>query len=952
MKLIKKHGNKIALLLSVALLATAVIGGTLAYVVTRTPSLLNTFIADHSGDILIKKEVEHPFGDTYSIPDNIVFNFNVSLGTGYANKEVTLITADQPNGATVPTGANGVIDLSIKPNQAVIIKDVAVGSEVTVTEQLSAGSGFSVKNGEAEQKLTIEKGNNTLEYVNKYAPASAPVNLEVYGTKVIEGREWIDGDSFTLILEKYSDGEWEKLGEAVTKYKAETTTVDGVEVISPAEDMDEFSFTELFVDGNGQSIFTQAGVYSFRIREEEGNIPGLAYDTTDYAFDVLVGDADMDGALEIQDVTPADSNLNNLDITGTTDDGFDVEATVTNRYAPEGSAQVTIEIEKQVVSNSGEEKSPAGFTFQLYDKAGSIVETASSSTTGDAEITLEYGPEDAGKSFDYILKEKDDARLGWEYDITEYPITVKVVDNNDGTISAYIGETEDDDDDDDDDDQPAGNDLQSTAPDGEQQSGEQQSEEQEEQQPDGEQQDDVQLQSNDEETTSATEPEIGNADNNEGSEGGEQEGGGNGDEVIINTSVENAPQSATVYLTGKRFTGVPRSAMKLTSGNEDDNIPEIDASGTSAPDPQSESDPGGAAQADLSAGQGNGKTSFKAVFTNTYNPVPAQGENITGKKTLTGRDLNEGEFEFALYTVEEDGDLDDELDTVSNDAAGEFVFDMSTEFYGKVGAYKYAVVEVEGDLGGVTYDEARFDIIVTVTDNNGNLEAKTVIKDKLGAEAEIEFVNEYAAAKAAVTLTAKKELTGADLTAGRFSFLLYEADESMNRRGDALEKVSNAADGAITFKELEFTEAGTYCYVVNEDASANEAGITYDSTAYGIMITVTDNGEGQLVAETVIVNLKGGPVEAMVFHNKYTKPAVTPTPAVPVTPTPRPVQPSDDVEIPIYPEESDVPDSGDDNPIGLYAAIMLISAGAIAGLVIAGKTGRRSGKRKKRARAR
>jgi len=939
-KLIKKHGNKIALLLSVALLVTAVIGGTLAYVVTRTPSLLNTFIADHSGDILIEKVVEHPFGDNYKIPEEIEFDFEVNLGEGYAGKEVTVITASEPNGVTKTADEYGVITVSIKPRQAVIIKDVTVGAEVEVEEDLSEKPGFSV-DGEAVRTVTVEKGENKLEnkleYTNVYAPAPAPANLTVGGTKVINGRDWIEGDSFTFVLEKYdNNNEWEELGRAVTEYETETTTVDGVEVISPAENMDEFSFTELFVDGNGQSIFTQAGTYSFRIREEEGNIPGLAYDTTDYAFDVLVGDADMDGALEIQDVTPADSNLNNLDITGTTDDGFDVEATVTNRYAPEGSAQVTIEIKKQVVSNSGEEKSPEGFIFELFDKAGSIVETASSSTTGDAEITLEYGPEDAGKSFDYILKEKDDARLGWEYDDTVYPITVNVVDNNDGTISAYIGETEDnDDDDDDDDDQPAGNDLQSTAPDGEQPGDIQQ-----------------QSESGGEEAPSGVEPEIGNADNNEGSEGGEQEGGGSGDEVITNTAVGNAPQSATVYLTGKRFTGVPRSAMKLTSGNEDDDIPEIDASGTSAPDPQSESDPGGAAQADLSAGQGNGKTSFEAVFTNTYNPAPAKGENITGKKTLTGRDLNEGEFEFALYTVEEDDDLDDELFTVSNDAAGEFVFDMSTELYGKVGAYKYAVVEVEGDLGGVTYDEARFDIIVTVTDNNGKLEAKTEIEDKLGAEAEIEFVNEYAAAKAAVTLTAKKELTGADITAGRFSFLLYEADESMNRLGDALEKVSNAADGAITFKELEFTEAGIYRYVVNEDASANEAGITYDSTAYGIMITVTDNGEGQLVAETVIVNLKGGPVEAMVFQNKYTKPAVTPTPAVPVTPTPRPVQPSDDVEIPIYPEESDVPDSGDDNPIGLYAAIMLISAGAIAGLVIAGKTGRRSGKRKKRARAR
>jgi len=152
-KLIKKHGNKIALLLSVALLVTAVIGGTLAYVVTRTPSLLNTFIADHSGDILIEKVVEHPFGDNYKIPEEIEFDFEVNLGEGYAGKEVTVITASEPNGVTKTADEYGVITVSIKPRQAVIIKDVTVGTEVEVKEDLSKKPGclcfsFSAASGD------------------------------------------------------------------------------------------------------------------------------------------------------------------------------------------------------------------------------------------------------------------------------------------------------------------------------------------------------------------------------------------------------------------------------------------------------------------------------------------------------------------------------------------------------------------------------------------------------------------------------------------------------------------------------------------------------------------------------------------------------------------------------------------------------------------------------------
>ena len=989
MKLIKKHGNKIALLLSVALLATAVIGGTLAYVVTKTPSLLNTFIADHSGDIIIKKVVEHPFGETYQIPGSIDFEFAVNLGADYANKDVTVFfPASEQNGTVVKTAdAEGVITVFIKPGQPAIIKDVTVGTEVEV-EEINQRLGFSVKDG-AVRTVTVEKGENPpLEYTNVYAPAPAPANLTVHGTKVINGRDWSAGDSFTMILEKLNNNnEWEELGRAVTEYKTETTTVDGTEVISVVPDMDKFSFTDKFTDDAGKSIFTQAGTYFFRIREERGSIPDLAYDTTNYAFDVLVEDKNMDGALEIQSVTPAYSNLNNLDITGTTDGGFDVEATVTNRYAPEGIAQVTIEIKKQVVNNSGEDKSPAGFIFDLYDTADNPVQEVTSSTTGDATITLEYDKDDVGESFYYILKERNDRKPGWEYDDTKYPITVNVVDNNDGTISAYIGETEDNDADDD--DQSTGNNVTGASLDvGEQHNGEQQREEQEEQQPDGEQQsgeqqseqpdgeqqsgeqqseqqDDVQLQSNEEETTSATEPEIGNADNNEGGEGSEQEGGGSGNEAIINTAVGNAAQSTTVYMTAKRFTSVPSSAMKLTVGDENnDNTLEIDASGTPAPDEASATqdtpDPNGAAQVDLSAGQSKGKTSFEAKFTNTYTPDSTRGEKITGKKILNGRDLNEGEFEFALYTVEEDGDLDEKLFTVYNDENGKFVFDMDTVTYDAVGIYKYAVVEDKGDLGGVTYDEARFDIIVTVTDNNdnGTLKAETVIKDKFGTETEkteIKFVNEYVPAKASFAIGGKKELKGDAYSGEAFSFSLYKADSAFAKVGTALETVNKSEAGSFTFAQIDYTEAGEHYYLV-EEVKGSVAGMVYDSTVYGVTVTVTDNGLGQLIVDHETVKIGGDEVEEILFSNTYTKPAVTPTPTIPVTPTPTPgimpTPPLDDVEIPIYPDDSGVPPTGDDNPIGLYVAILLISAGAIAGLVVTGKTGKKYRKRKKRFHAR
>jgi len=957
-KLIKKHGNKIALLLSFVLLATAVIGGTLAYVVTKTPSLLNTFITDHSGNLTIKKVVEHPFEDSYIIPDGIAFAFEVNLGEAYANKAVTVISAAEPNGAEVTADADGIITVSVKPGQAVCIQDIAVDTVVTVKEILSPGSGFSVKDSEgAERTVTIDKGGEELVFTNRYEPASVPVNLTVHGSKVIDGRDWIEGDSFTFVLERYEDnGEWVEVGKVTAQYTTITTTVDGIEVVSPAPDMDKFSFTQLITPGEGEhSMFTEAGTYSFRIREEAGSTAGMVYDSANYAFDVIVGDADMDGALEIQNVTS-----NNISVAGGNGAPFDVAATITNKYAPGGYTTAKIEIKKKVESNSGEDKSPEGFTFELYDEDNDVVATsAPTSSAGETEIVLEYDADDAGKTYNYILKEKNDGKAGWTYDAAEYPITVKVRDNYDGTISATIGETEEDEDEDQ--NQPSGNSVEGA-------SIEPETTELPTVTPESTGEPTVTPESTGEpaatpENEQGTEPEIGGEDNDEGDEQGDAAEGGEAVDETITTARRSVVQGTTVRLTARRFPGVANGIVKLTAGTEGTPEPETDATATPAPEetaePQVTPEPNGAAQIDLSAGQNAGETSYMAELTNIYTPAPATGEKLTGKKTLNGRSLNSGEFEFKLYTVDGDGDLADELLTVSNDANGEFVIDMSTIPYNKVGSYEYAVVEDKGDLGGITYDETRFKITVAVTDDNGALRAATAVTNALGATAEIEFVNEYVPAKTSFAITGEKKLQGDAYSGEAFRFSLYEAEHATFAKvGTALETVSRDGAGEFTFTAIEYdnTKVGEHYYLV-EEVSGDVTGMDYDSTAYGVVVTVTDDGAGQLVATPKMVKIGSGEVEEIIFTNIYTKPAATPTPSIPVTPMPTPgitpTLPPEDVEIPIYPGDSGVPPTGDDNPVGLYAAIMLISIGAIAGLVIVGKgNGKHSHKRKKRARAR
>ena len=129
-------------------------------------------------------------------------------------------------------------------------------------------------------------------------------------------------------------------------------------------------------------------------------------------------------------------------------------------------------------------------------------------------------------------------------------------------------------------------------------------------------------------------------------------------------------------------------------------------------------------------------------------------------------------------------------------------------------------------------------LVATVTDNNPT------------------FTNTYVASSTQVNLTAKKVLNGKPLEAGQFKFELKEGNE-------VIETATNAADGTVTFKAIEYATAGKHTYTITE-VKGNDENIKYDENSYEVTVEVVDNGAGQLVA-TVTGN---NPT----FTNTYTEP--------------------------------------------------------------------------------
>ncbi len=248
------------------------------------------------------------------------------------------------------------------------------------------------------------------------------------------------------------------------------------------------------------------------------------------------------------------------------------------------------------------------------------------------------------------------------------------------------------------------------------------------------------------------------------------------------------------------------------------------------------------------------------VFTNGYTPDPVTLEGATalgGKKELGGRDMKADEFKFQL--------LDKNNNVVAeakNDVDGNFKLEPVK--FEKADTYYYTIVEVDTELGGVTYDETVYTVKVEVTDVGGYLEADVIyLKDS--KEADVVFENSYKAQPVSIQISAAKALTGRELKAGEFTFLLKNAS------GEVVTKATNDVNGLIVFEEIKYDKVGTYEYTISEE-KGNAEHVTYDDKVYKVTVTVTDDLVGVMKAE---VDYHGA---NPAFNNSYEEPqSVIPT---------------------------------------------------------------------------
>lgn len=229
-----------------------------------------------------------------------------------------------------------------------------------------------------------------------------------------------------------------------------------------------------------------------------------------------------------------------------------------------------------------------------------------------------------------------------------------------------------------------------------------------------------------------------------------------------------------------------------------------------------------------------------ATFTNTYRLTPTKVE-IPVTKNLTGRDLVDEEFGFVLIPTDAAfKPLNYAPIIVKNSAQTKFSLE-----YGTIGTYYYLAGEqIAYSDNGITYDRTQYHVVVTVTDNGqGGMDHGVSIRQVGGNGTSLVFNNVYTAKPVSVAIEGIKVLDGRHIKDNEFSFVLSDST------GAEIQTVTNeTVSGAFAFDALTYDTVGEYHYTVTEVAGSL-GGVTYDLNPRNVTVKVTDNGEGQLVAE-------------------------------------------------------------------------------------------------------
>lgn len=764
-------------------------------------------------------------------------------------------------------------------SKGITYSDAKYAIETTITD-----------NGDGTLSVThVLKGTEPAEFKNTYSVTPLDAELDFGLSKAIDGRDWTDGDEFSFTI---TAPEGVPLPDPATVTVSKGDAEDGIAAIK-----------------FGKIHFAAAGTYKYEIRENAGSTVGMTYDAHVATAEVTVTE-DGEGNLTANVTKKENGRFTNTyrtELDYAAAGGLKLSKTLCGRPMTEGQFTFT-------VTPADDDSACA---LGLLPGANNFESPATiEGTVGLIDILagheVKFTQADAGKTFKYTVAEKNDGQPGYTYDDAVRTVTIAIVDDTAGTLTATT--------------------TVSGGPEGTHETFHKSGENKVEKAL-------VPFHNSYSATTNTP--------------------GGTAAQVVATKTLTGRPMADGEFWFGIAYQGelVAYENLKPNIGGhvsfdtlhyDTKMLANLEAAGLAY---RTDKDgklawtinytayedlfglPNGVSATTWSFGfkvivvdNGDGTLTatvdyggVEPLFENAYG-ADAVDAALTGTKKLqvaeglTPADIT-GKFTFTV-TADEAGAPIPERTTATNDAAGNVDFgkihftlddlnralgvtddatdkaeadeaddvdadeaeadadaDANVDEPGdesepaaptapRSHTFTYTVTE-SGSAPGVTNDtNATRKVSYTVSDDGaGHLSVKREGDDG----AAFTFTNTYGVAPTDSSVTDQvktvKRLTGRDLAAGEFTFELLE-DDVVVANG------TNDANGTVTLSPIRYEAPGTHTYTLREacpNALGLYKGVTYDGTTYTVVTTVSDNGDGTLTATHKLE----GTTESAGFTNKY-----------------------------------------------------------------------------------
>lgn len=757
----------------------------------------------------------------FTVPDGKTYKAAVFKNAGAASEKQVGDMFDLTNGREQTITAGQTIRVyGLAEHDAYTVQELngtdKMPAGFTLTKREQGGNALS---GEGDSiSGTIAKQNadgtladaNKLVFTNTYSVKS-PVTLTnaFWAQKVLQGRDWKDGDSFKIYLRAdkgtpMPDG-------------AENAPVSGMkQVVKTVENGDKFDF--------GEIEYTKPGTYTYLIAEATPSqndaswLPGFGYSSASYRVTVTVSD-NGDGTLS-QPAVKMEQTY--------TDDGVSHEdnpikvadkiAKITNTYRPKGTS-VTLKAKKRF---TGGELSGNDFTFQLLDNDGKELQAVQNDKDGKvAFAAISY---DTPGEHDYAIKEVAGNDPTVVYDTKDVMVHVKVTDEK-GKLKATVTY----------DDKKA-----------------------------------VPTFTNSKPTADATIEATKTLRGKDLTDGaftfglydqagnevakGPNDRGGKVELAVKNLNLGEYDYTLKEEKAGQIVDGVAYDSkevkvhVRVEQNQDDNNKTKVTVTYD------------GTATAPTFNNTYTAKGSVELTATKTikvadgfdHTTKPADGEFTFDLKDAAGNVLGTAKNDA-------DGKVSFTREFQLSDLGGAASKDFT-----------YTIVEQPGAEPGMDYDGHALIYTVTVTDGgNGALNAKAVVTSASGPET---FTNTYQPAGTALALGAQKSYVKKDDNTpivpkdGEFTFDVYEGKMTAEQLDGAkpVRTATNGADGSVNFGAFSYAKPGTHEYTIAE-RKGDLAYVTYDDAVHHAVVTVVDNA-GTLQAS---VAYDGADATKPTFTNTY-----------------------------------------------------------------------------------